>query len=179
MRITAGLEQNAEYEAFWRHLATIGELGPREAELVADTGRQGIHENFKREQSPDGVPWAELAPMTQRERRKGVDHRGRPFRAGAAHPILRRTDDLLESFTNPRHPRNVTAVTTASGETRIVLSATDDPQTPNRIANLHAGGLTETGRVIPPRPFIGLSTRAQQHLLAQTVALLAQRVKRL
>ena len=120
------------------------------------SARQGIAQNFAREQAPDGTPWHPLAAMTQAERRRGIDHRGVPFRTGAQHPILRRTNDLRDSFVDPRHPRNVTGVGRWNGDTIIVLGARDDPQTPNRIANLHAGGVTEDGHVIPARPFVGL-----------------------
>lgn len=179
MRITAGLIQDEEYEKFWNDLAAIAELSPREAEIIADTARMGIHENFKREAAPDGTSWQPLAPQTQQQRREGIDDRGVAFRTGAEHPLLRRTDDLLQSFINPRHPRNITGITRADGSTRITLGAVDDPRTPNRIANLHAGGLTETGRVIPPRPFIGLGSKAQRQLQAQALAILTQRVDRL
>jgi hypothetical protein len=179
MRITAGLVQDDEYNDFWHNLAGIGDLGARETEIIADTARRGIHENFKREQSPDGTPWTPLAPYTQQQRRAGIDERGIPFSTGAEHPILRRTDDLLLSFVNPRHPRNITIADHDGWNTRITLGAVDDPQTPNRIATLHAGGTTATGRIVPPRPFVGLGTKAIRQLEAQALAILTQRVKNL
>jgi hypothetical protein len=116
--------------------------------------------------------------MTQAERRRGIDHRGIPFRTGAQHPILRRTGDLLASLTDPRHPRNVTASGSWNGETLIVLSAEDDPQTPGRIARLHAGGITDTGRYVPPRPFMGLSDTALDQVDTQVRAVLRGRLER-
>ena len=97
----------------------------------------------------------------------------------AQHPILRRTDDLLLSFTAPHHPRNVTQSGTWNGETLIILGAKDDPRTPGRIARLHAGGITETGRYVPPRPFVGLSDRALDQVDTQVRAVLRQRLERL
>jgi len=176
MRITAGLEKDDSYTEFWKGLEGLAGLGPREAEIVADTARQGIHENFKREQSPDGTPWPELAPMTQDERRDGIDDRGVRFSTGAKHPILRRTDDLLLSFIDPRHPRNITITHRESHNTRIALSATDDPRTPNRIENLNSGALPTPWRIIPARPFVGLSSKSRAQLLKQTMAILHHRI---
>lgn len=177
--ITATLATEGAWDALWEGLANLGELGNREAEIVADTGRRGIYRNFERESGPYGTPWPALAKMTQAERATGIDHRGEPFSVGQKHPILRRTGDLLESLTNPRHPRNVTAVARGDGSTHLVLSAADDPRTPDRIAKLHAGGVTETGRVIPPRPFMGLGPTAQAQVATQTAAILRQRLDRL
>jgi len=163
----------------WEGLAGLGGLSPREAEIVADTARRGIYQNFEREQAPDGTPWAPLAPMTQRERRAGIDHRGIPFSVGGEHPILRRTGDLMLSFTNPRHPHNVTVAQRKRDSTQITLGAEDDPQTPGRIATLHAGGVTETGRPVPPRPFVGLSDQSINQVAEQARRVLIQRVERL
>ena len=179
MRITAGLDIDARWGALWRALAQIAELGPRETEIVADAARRGIAQNFEQQQSPEGQPWHPLARMTQEERRRGLDHRGIPFRVGAQRPILMRTKDLLLSLTDPRHPRNVTQAGTWNGETVIVLSARDDPQTPGRIARLHAGGITETGRYVPARPFVGLSQSALDQVDNQVRAVLRQRAERL
>lgn len=182
MRIICGLQITPEWRALWDGLARIGELGKREAEIVADAARRGIAQNFEREQAPDGTPWHPLAPMTQRERAKGIDHRGVPFRVAPQHPILRRTGDLLRSFTDPRHPRNVTQVGRWNGDTVIVLGAEDDPQTPDRIRKLHAGGAVSSAqpwRVIPPRPFVGLSDVAINQVENQARAVLRQRVERL
>src|SRR5512145_3513614 len=99
VRIVAELQTGERWAALWDGLAHLGELGNREAEIVAGAARQGIHQNFEREQSPEGAPWHPLAPQTQRERRAGIDHRGIPFRVAGQHPILQRTRDLLLSFT--------------------------------------------------------------------------------
>lgn len=178
VRIVAELEMGQRWAALWEGLAHLGELGNGEAEIVADSGRRGIHRNFEREQSPEGVPWHPLAPQTQRERRTGIDHRGIPFRVGGQHPLLHRTGDLLLSLTDRGHPRNVTRVQREAGSTHITLGAKDDPQTPNRIAKLHAGGLTASGRVIPARPFVGLSDAALLQVENQTRAILRQRLER-
>jgi hypothetical protein len=181
----------------WVGLGELGELGKREAEIVADTGRRGIAQNFERERSPEGVPWLPLAKRTQEERKKGIDARGVPFRVAPSHPILVRTQDLKLSFVNPRHPRNITEVEREMGATFITLSAEDDPKTPNRIATLHAGGtvqsaqaqlalgpgwttgLTPRGALVPARPFVGLAQDAVAQLSEQVVRVLHQRLERL
>jgi len=181
----------------WVALGEIGELGKRETEIVADTGRRGIARNFERERSPEGVPWVPLAKRTQEERKRGIDARGVPFRVAPLHPILQRTRDLLLSFTDPRHPRNITEVDREIGATLITLSAEDDPKTPNRIATLHAGGTVQSaqaqlafgpgwttglaprGAWVPPRPFVGLSQDALAQVNEQVVRVLHQRLERL
>lgn len=188
----------ADWDALWEGLGSLGELGKREAEIVADTGRRGIAQNFEGERSPEGVPWVPLAERTQKQRKKGIDERGIPFRVGAAHPILVRTQDLKLSFTDPRHPRNITEVEREMGATFITLSAEDDPKTPDRIATLHAGGFVRQmswakvtgpgwsalriptqGAPVPPRPFVGLSAGALAQLDEQVVRILHQRLERL
>jgi len=179
MRIVAGLDLGAQWVQLWRALAQVADLAPREIEIIADTGRRGIARNFEQRQSPSGQPWHPLAKQTQEERRRGIDHRGIPFRVGAKEPILRRTGDLLLSLTDPRHPRNITSSGRWNNETLIILSAEDDPKTPGRIARLHAGGITDTLRYVPPRPFMGLSAAALGQLDTQVRAVLRQRVERL
>jgi len=181
VRIKVGLaeEERGRWEALWSGLADVGELSNREAEIVADTARRGIAANFEEERAPDGTPWAPLAPRTQEERRKGIDARGVPFRTGSRHPILKRTGDLKESFTDPRHPRNVTEVERGGGVTAVVLGAKDDPRTPGRIETLHAGGFTETGAPVPARPFVGLSDRHREQVEEQARRVVWQRVERL
>ena len=179
MRISVVVELTKTGAIAWREIERLAELGARETEIVADAARRGIAQNFEQQQSPEGHPWPALAKMTQEERKRGIDHRGIPFRVGAQRPILMRTKDLLLSFTDPRHSRNVTQAGTWNNETIIILSAEDDPQTPGRIARLHAGGITETGRYVPARPFVGLSQAALDQVDNQVRAVLRQRVERI
>jgi phage gpG-like protein len=179
MRIVAGLDINTQWTRLWQALAHLADLSARETEIVADTARRGIALNFEQRQSPNGAPWHPLAKMTQAERQRGIDHRGIPFRVGAKEPILRRTGDLLLSLTDPRHPRNVTSAGSSNGETLIILGAEDDPKTPGRLARLHAGGITDTGRYVPARPFMGLGETALEQVDTQVRAVLRQRVERL
>jgi len=178
VRITAGLVLDARWATLWRTLAQVGELSKGEARIVANAAQRGIAQNFERQSSPEGQPWHPLAKMTQAERQRGIDARGIPFRVGAKSPILRRTGDLLRSVTDPDHPRNITESGTWNGETVIVLGAEDDPKTPGRIARLHAGGITETGRYVPARPFMGLSAQALEQVDGQVRAVLRERLER-
>ncbi len=187
MKVKVELEQSPKWDAFWFGLAALGDLGNREVEIIADTARRGIARNFEQERAPDGAPWKPLAPMTRQIRSEGIDDRGVPFRTGQAHPILVRTQDLKQSFINPRHPRNVTDVSRSAGMTSVLLSAEDDPDTPGRIAMLHSGGSFLTARAgaelvvreVPARPFVGLGDRAMDQVDAQARRILAQRVDRL
>jgi hypothetical protein len=172
------LKDPRTWDRLWTGLTQVGELSNREAEIVADTARRGIADNFGHERAPNGARWAPLRPMTVAERRSGIDARGVPFRTGGEHPILQRTGDLKLSFVNPRHPRNITQVQRGPGWTGLILSAKDDPATPNRIETLHSGGTTETGNPVPPRPFIGLSTRMEEQLYKQAKNVLRGRLER-
>jgi len=173
IRIKAELKQDAKWTALWTALADVGNLANREVEIIADTARRGIAENFEQERAPDGARWEPLAPLTRRQRAEGIDERGVPFRVGQAHPILVRTQDLKRSFVERTHPRNVTRVERGDDMIRVLLSARDDPQTPGRIAKLHSG----SGRV-PARPFIGLSNRSLARVDEQARRVLAQRLER-
>lgn len=179
MSVTWAPGEKERFARFWLDIGNIGEIGPRESRIVASAARQGIALNFEREQSPDGHPWVPLCRRTVEERRRGIDQRGIPFRVGGHHPILQRTGDLKRSFVDPAHPRNVTKTEHGGGVTVIILSATDDPRTPGRIATLNSGGLTMSNAVVLPRPFIGLGATAAQQLDQQVERVIWQRIERL
>lgn len=163
VHITARLEKKA-MRHFWTSLAQVPNLGNREVEKIAGAARAGIGLNFIRETAPDGAPWTPLAPMTERERASGIDERGIPFRVAPAHPILVRTKDLKRSFVDRGHPRNITHVKRGDDTIMVTLGAQDDPATPDRIATLHSGGKTSSGRLVPARPFVGLSAPALERV---------------
>jgi len=178
----AGVDVKARcigWEPFWDGLWCLADLGRREVQILADTARMGIYENFERESSPDGEKWPGLAPWTQRIRASGMDERGVAFRTGARHPILRRTGDLMQSFINPFHPRNITRVNQSEVVTSIELGAEDDPKTPGRIALLNDGGVSDTGHIIPQREFIGFSSVSMERVDNQARQIIHQRVDRL
>ncbi len=166
-------------DSWWKSLSEVGLLSNRESEIIADAARRGIALNFERESEPSGEPWVPLARRTQAERRLGIDGRGIRFSVGAEHPILVRTGDLKRSFTDPQHPRNVTQFMRILGRTIIILSAEDDPKTPNRIRTLNSGGLTMSNSIVPARPFIGLSRDAERQVENQATQVIYQRMRRL
>lgn len=179
MEIFLRLESAEEAHRLWLGLSRLGRLGSREARKVADAGRWGIDRNFQLERSPSGSPWPGLHPRTVAERRRGIDARGVPFKTGGEHPILQRTGDLRRSFTDPSHPRHIAKVDVTADSTAIALGAEDDPQTPGRIALLHSGGTSSTGTQIPPRPFVGLDTRAVSRVARTVRWVLDERLKRI
>ncbi len=177
VHITARLDTKA-MRHFWTSLAQLPALGNREVEKIAGAARAGVGLNFIRETSPDGTPWAALAPMTERERASGIDERGIPFRVAPAHPILVRTKDLKRSFVERQHPRNITHVARGDDTIQVTLGAQDDPATPDRIATLHSGGKTSTGRLVPARPFVGLGAPALDRVDRVARYVLDERAKR-
>jgi len=189
MRFTFSLAPGDQerWNEMWSGLSGLAELSAREAGIIADVARRNIASHFAHERSPEGHPWVPLAPMTQAERKAGIDYRGIPFRTGASHPIMVRTKDLKLSFTDAAHPRNITDLSVSGGMTFISLGAEDDPDTPNRIATLHAGGTAYgmaagarmTANEVPARPFIGLSDSGLTQLYEQTTRVLQQRLERI
>lgn len=175
------------WNQMWSGLTGLAELSAREAQIVADVARRNMASHFERERSPEGHPWEPLAPMTRDERKAGIDYRGVPFRTGEAHPIMVRTKDLKLSFTDASHPRNITDLSMSGGMTFISLGAEDDPDTPNRIATLHAGGTAYgmatgarmTANEVPARPWIGLSDSGMTQLYEQATRVLQQKLERL
>lgn len=65
--------------------------GPGVVDEMVSVFRAAVREAFNTEGKSTGVPWKGLAPSTQQERRR--------LGFGAAHPILRRTNELLGSIT--------------------------------------------------------------------------------
>lgn len=171
MRLALTIKEQQKWDKFWRDLAFLGELGNKEAALLADAARRGLALNWESESSPYGEKWQRLAPMTQTVRSE----------SGFAprHPILKRTGDLQRSFTDANHPRHVFQVGRLAGQTVVVIGARENPQTPGRIPLLDRGGLNLTLRYVPPRPFIGFSDQALRWIEGQADAIILQRVERL
>lgn len=178
LTIRARLANRAALRGFFAGLGQVPDLGNKEVRKIAGAGRAGVGLNFTRQTSPDGEPWVPLAPMTQNIRKRGIDARGIPFRVAPKRPILVRTKDLRQSFENPNHPRNITHIARSGGRIQVSLGAQDDPATPDRIKTLHSGGKTPTGRIVPPRPFVGWSAPALERLHKSTVYVLDERAKR-
>lgn len=101
-----------------------------------------------REQDPPAGPWEELAPWTQRERKKAG--------YGATSPKLQRTGDLIGRIA--RQP---------GSDSEVVVGVGSDLE---KAPILHFGGVTALGTVIPARPFIALS----EVVIEDTMALVAE-----
>lgn len=171
MQINIVIKEQQKWVKFWRHLAQLGELGAREARLLADAGRRGLALNWEREASPGGAPWAALAKMTREKRRE------RGF--APKHPILRQTGDLKSSFTEASHARAITQIGHWNGGTVVVIGARENPSTPGRIPLLNRGGVNPSGYFVPRREFIGFSAQALRQIEGQAEAIILQRVERL
>lgn len=163
-------ESERKFREAWDNIIGILNLGSREIEKVADAGRRGIALNFATE-SAGGEPWPHLAPMTVEERRS--------LGFAGEHPILQRTGSLKESLTDPSHPLNITNVLTHGyygyrERIYIELSSADE-----RFPLLQAGGLTDLGYYIPPRPMTLLGIEAIRQLEDTIIYVVGERWKRL
>jgi len=165
------IKDRQHFDDFWRDLGLVGELGPREARLWADSARRGLALNWEKQQTPGGQPWAKLAPFTQRERRR--------LGFAAKAPILKRTGDLQRSFTDATHPRHIAQVGHWNGGTVVTIGAAENPKTPGRIPLLNQGGINSSGRFVPAREFIGFSRTALRWVENTGDAVILQRVERL
>ena len=164
---------------FWSELARLPDLDSAEAELLADTARQGMKLYFEREVDPEGQPWHPLAPRTRKERELGIDERGVPFSVGPAHPIMVRTGDMKRAVTDPRHPDHVSGSGTFNNTTVIVVGARENERLPGRLQRMQYGGFTSDLSLVPPRPFIGISREMERALERDAVRILDTRAERL
>ncbi len=171
MKARVIIKDRKRFNKFWRDLARVGELGPREARLWADAARRGLALNWEKQQDPSGQKWQKLAPFTQRERRK--------LGFAAKSPILKRTGDLQRSFTDASHPRHIAQVGHWNGGTVVTIGAAENPKTPGRIPLLNKGGINSSGRFVPAREFIGFSAVALRWVAGAGDAIILQRVERL
>jgi hypothetical protein len=163
-------DSKRRFKDVWDGIVGLLNLGNQELEKIADAGRQGIALNFATE-SAGGDKWPPLAPMTQEERIS--------LGFAPSHPILQRTGDLKLSLIDPNHPLNATEVFTHGGHSyldrvTIELGSLDD-----RFPILHAGGETDLGYYIPPRPMTVLGDEAIHRLETSIIFVIEERWKRL
>lgn len=163
-------DSKRRFKETWDGIVGLLNLGNRELEKIADAGRMGFALNFATE-SGGGAKWPPLAPMTVEERQS--------LGFAGEHPILQRTGALKLSLTDPRHPLNVTDVSTHGGYSyieriNIELGSMDD-----RFPILHAGGTTDLGYHVPPRPMTVLADAAIQRLETSIIFVIEERWKRL
>lgn len=109
--------------------------------------RAGFAWNFEHERAGDLYPWADLAKSTQTERAL----LGYP----AKHPILERSGEYRESFTNQAHEYHVATFEVGSWGFLIEIGSRDP-----RVATLEFGD----DELIPARAVTVLSSEATDHL---------------
>lgn len=129
------VDVDAQMDSEIARLHLLSRPGLSELRPVVDAIRHGFAENFEREGSARG-PWAPLARRTQIERRL----LGYP----PAHPILVRTGDYRNDFTNSNAPN---AVTDWDGNTLFVGSR-----------NFKTGWLNEGTSRMPARSVLDLDS---------------------
>jgi len=127
-----------------------------EQRQVSAAVRAGWAENFAGERSGDGQSWAALRPFTVRER----EARGYP----GAHPILVQSGHMRNSLLNAGAPDSYEDLQANGGGWTLTVGTTDSK------ALKHEQG---EGR-IPARPFIALSSQAEQRVEDSIAALVAQ-----
>lgn len=112
---------------------------------VAEAIRNAIRENFESE-SGDGQRWRRLAKRTVEERIT----LGFP----GEHPILRRTDSLLDSLINPSNSRHIEIVESSGDLIDLAVGSSDE-----RVPKLDQGEGS-----IPARPFLVADSRQEDRI---------------
>lgn len=118
--ITLLLRENTVANDIDKLIARISNPGRGQTRAIAGSVRQRFAENFTREGSGAGT-WRPLAPMTVAIRR----HLG----FGGAHPILVRTGNYRDSFTNPQNVNHYENIE-RSVAGLIISVGSDDPRGP-------------------------------------------------
>lgn len=150
----------------WDMITAIMDLGNRERHKIAEAVRLGFSWNFAHE-SAGGEPWPHLAPMTINIRR----HLG----FAGEHPILQRTKELKRSLVEAGHPLHLyIEEEPAPGDLVMEFGSLDD-----RFPLLHAGGTTEDGHPVPPRPMTVLGDQSIERLYDTIVYVFEERWARL
>lgn len=163
-------ESEAELKEAWDGILGLLNLGNREIEKIADAGRRGIALNFATE-SAGGEPWPHLAPMTVEERRS----LGFP----GEHPILVRSGRLKRSLIERSHPLNITDVSTHGYHAYLERIHIELGSADEHFPLLHAGGFTNLGYYVPPRPMTVLGDTSIQQLDATIRYVVEERWERL
>lgn len=117
---------------------------------VANIVRGGFAENFADERAGDEGGWEPLAPRTVAER---ID-RG----YGGEHPILKRSGDYKDSFTNPSDPDHVEILEYSASGWDLFVGSQDD-----RVDILEVGGW-HNGSYVPARPVLYLGAEQEYRI---------------
>lgn len=163
-------DSQRRFKDAWDGIVGLLNLGHHELEKIADAGRAGISLNFSTE-SAGGQKWPPLAPWTVEERQS--------LGFAGEHPILQRTGALKLSLTDPNHPLNLTDISTHGGYSYIERIYIELGSLDHRFPLLHAGGVTDEGYYVPPRPMTILGDEAISRLHDTIVYVIEERWKRL
>jgi phage gpG-like protein len=144
--ITLTLSNPAILDDLARFIDKLSNPTPQITNRIEDAVRVGFAENFATE-SAGGTPWEQLAPFTNADRVK----KGFP----AAHPILVRTGDYRDSFTDRNNPDAFMDFAATGDGWAMDIGSSD-----SRVEELEGG----TSR-IPARPAAVLSPAAQNNVL--------------
>lgn len=121
---------------------------------VADAVRWGFAENFADERAGDEGNWEPLSARTVAERvSQGY---------GGEHPILKRSGDYEDSFTNPSDADHVEILETTGSGWDLFVGSQDD-----RVDILEVGGW-HNGSFVPARPVLFLGDD-QEYLIGTTL----------
>ena len=149
----------------WDRIENLPMLGRKERHKIAEAARLGIAWNFAHE-SAGGDAWAPLAPMTVGIRRS--------LGFAGEHPILQRTRELKLSLVDETHPLNYYLEDDTAGDLVMQFGSLDD-----RFPLLHAGGTTEDGHPVPPRPMTVLGEQAIGRLADTILYVIRERARRI
>jgi len=163
-------ESQRRFKDTWDSIVGLLNLGHQELEKIADAGRMGIALNFATE-SAGGTPWPPLAPWTVAERQE--------LGFAGEHPILVRSGSLKSSLVDPRHPLNLTDISTHGGYSYIERIHIELGSLDERFPILHAGGITDEGYYVPARPMTVLADESLQRLETSIIFVIEERWKRL
>ena len=157
MRVVLTEESIQRTGETWDRIGNIvADLPDESVSMIAEAVRAGFEWNFLTESAGGEKAWAQLAPMTQRERAK--------LGYSPQHPILVRSRSLLYSLIDETHPLNLTEVDRTPGRIRIELGSRDP-----RFPLLHAGGITEANFIVPARPMTVLGRESIALLREQVI----------
>ena len=137
----------SELDAFVKQ---IEKPNRQSVKAIADIVRWSFAENFADERAGDEGDWEPLAPRTVAERiNQGYS---------GEHPILKRSGDYKDSFTNPTDAEHVEILEYTSSGWDLFVGSQDD-----RINLLEVGGW-HNGSYVPARPVLYLGSEQEYRI---------------
>lgn len=162
------LSTNAKFDDLERLVDRISRPGSGNTRKIAGAVRQGFRDNFESEGAAAGARWQDLAGKTVLTRRR--------LGFAGSHPILKRTGNYANSFSNSGHGDHIEEITTSGQGTVIDVGS----QLASRIherggfINIPArqqsrkNGLMNVGggrAFVPQRSALRLGERSEQRII--------------